>query len=60
MRDAIDAGYRHIDTAFLYGTEKEVGNAIRSKIAEGVIRREDVFIVTKVTGSMSDKLRSIC
>lgn len=48
VRDAIDAGYRHIDTAFLYGTEKEVGNAIRSKIAEGVIRREDVFIVTKL------------
>ena len=47
MRDAIDAGYRHIDTAFLYGTEKEVGNAIRSKIAEGVIRREDVLLLQR-------------
>ncbi|KAJ6634931.1 Aldo-keto reductase family 1 member A1-A [Pseudolycoriella hygida] len=48
VRDAIDAGYRHIDTAYLYGNEKEVGNAIRSKIDEGAIRREDVFIVTKL------------
>lgn len=48
IKDAIDAGYRHIDTAYLYGNEKEVGNAIRAKIAEGVIRREDVFVTTKV------------
>lgn len=49
IKDAIDAGYRHIDTAYLYGNEKEVGNAIRAKIAEGVIRREDIFVTTKVT-----------
>lgn len=48
VRDAIDAGYRHIDTAFLYGNEVEVGNAIRAKIDEGVIKREDIFVTTKV------------
>lgn len=48
IKDAIDAGYRHIDTAYLYGNEKEVGNAIRAKIDEGVIRREDIFVTTKV------------
>lgn len=52
VKDAIDAGYRHIDTAFLYGTEKEVGNGIRAKINEGVIRREDIFVVTKVNSVM--------
>lgn len=48
VKDAIDAGYRHIDTAFLYGNEKEVGNAIRAKIEDGTIRREDIFVTTKV------------
>lgn len=48
VRDGIDAGYRHIDTAFLYGSERAVGRAVRAKIAEGVITREDMFITTKV------------
>lgn len=49
IKDAIDAGYRHIDTAFLYGNEVDVGNAVRAKINEGIIKREDMFITTKVS-----------
>ncbi|KAL4712157.1 hypothetical protein ACJJTC_011018 [Scirpophaga incertulas] len=45
---AIDAGYRHIDTAAIYSTETQVGKAVNNKIAEGVIKREDVFITTKL------------
>jgi len=48
VRDAIDAGYRHFDTAFFYENEAEVGKAIRDKIAEGVIKREDVYVVSKL------------
>ena len=44
---ALKIGYRHIDTAWLYGNEADVGRAIR----ESGIRREEIFITTKVWDS---------
>lgn len=44
VRAALDAGYRHIDTAAAYGNEREVGEAVR---ASGVDRSE-VFLETKI------------
>lgn len=41
---ALDAGYRHIDTAALYGNEREVGRAVRSS----GVPREEVFVTTKL------------
>jgi 2,5-diketo-D-gluconate reductase A len=43
VRAALDAGYRHIDTAAAYGNEHEVGEAVR---ASG-LDRDEVFITTK-------------
>jgi 2,5-diketo-D-gluconate reductase A len=44
VRTALDAGYRHIDTAQMYGNEAEVGRAI----AESGVAREEIFVTTKL------------
>ncbi|CAH2056249.1 unnamed protein product, partial [Iphiclides podalirius] len=45
---AIDTGYRHFDTAFIYSNEDEIGEAIRMKIDEGAVNRNDIFVTTKL------------
>ncbi|XP_049738030.1 aldo-keto reductase family 1 member C3-like isoform X5 [Elephas maximus indicus] len=45
---AIDAGFRHIDSAYLYENEDKVAQAIRSKIADGIVKREDIFYTSKL------------
>ncbi|KAL6243248.1 H/ACA snoRNP pseudouridylase subunit [Rhinocladiella similis] len=45
---AIKSGYRHIDCAYVYGNEKEVGEGIKEGLAAAGISRKDLFITTKL------------
>lgn len=46
--EAIKVGYRLIDTASVYGNEDAVGEAVREAIKEGICKREDLFITSKL------------
>jgi len=46
--EAIQTGYRLIDTATAYGNEEAVGKAVARAIADGITTREELFITTKV------------
>lgn len=45
---AIKIGYRHIDTALCYGNEHEVGQGIKEAIDAGIVKREELFVTTKL------------
>lgn len=45
---ALKNGYRLIDTAFMYGNEEEVGRAVRQAVADGICKREEITVITKL------------
>ena len=45
---AIKEGYRHIDTAHIYGNEESVRLGIKKAIDEGIVTREELFVTSKV------------
>ena len=59
VETAIAAGYRHIDTAYNYKNEDDIGKALQSKIQQGIIRRQDMFIVSKVRAEEATQGRFI-
>ncbi len=52
---AIEAGYRHIDTAFRYGNQRGVGKGIR----DSGINREELFVTTKLDGEFQGNERAV-
>jgi len=55
VEEALKAGYRHIDTAEIYETENEVGQAIKNS----GVKREDIFLTTKVFRKLKDPYESL-
>ncbi|MGZ4663667.1 MAG: aldo/keto reductase [Frankiaceae bacterium] len=53
VRDALEVGYRHFDTATVYGNEREVGRAIR----DSGVPRDAVFVTTKLPPEHADRPR---
>jgi diketogulonate reductase-like aldo/keto reductase len=54
LRSALDAGYRHIDTATMYGNEADVGHAL----AASGLARDKVFITTKLPSGRAGRERA--
>ncbi|XP_076897922.1 D-galacturonate reductase-like [Bidens hawaiensis] len=53
--EAIKVGYRHFDTAALYGSEKPLGEAIKEALSLGLIKsRDELFITTKLWGDSTE------
>lgn len=51
VKYALEVGYRHIDTAVIYGNHKQIGEAITSS----VVKREEIFLTTKIWRSSLTK-----
>jgi len=48
VKNALKIGYRHLDCAEVYDNEPEIGKALTEVYAEGKIKREDIFITSKL------------
>ncbi|CAI0471125.1 unnamed protein product [Linum tenue] len=46
LLDAVEAGYRHFDTAAVYRTEEEVGRAVAEAVEKGLVGSRDEFFIT--------------
>jgi diketogulonate reductase-like aldo/keto reductase len=53
VREALEAGYRHLDTATMYGNEAEVGRALK----DSGVPRDEVFVTTKLPPERAGKER---
>ncbi len=52
VREALKLGYRHVDAAWIYFNEEEVGRGIREAIAAGDVTREELWVTTKLWNDM--------
>lgn len=60
VASAIRAGYRHIDCASVYGNEENIGSVVDAMFRSGLLKREDLWITSKVWNNMHDRVAESC
>ncbi len=60
VKKAIYAGYRHIDCASVYGNEKNIGHVLSEMFKSGFLKREDLWITSKVWNDMHEQVAESC
>lgn len=48
VKEAITIGYRHLDCAFIYGNEHEIGEGIKACIDDGIVSRDELWVTSKL------------
>jgi len=60
VKKALEVGYRHIDCAMCYGNEAEIGEVFHKVFSAGEVKREDVFVTSKLWVSDFGNVRKAC
>jgi alcohol dehydrogenase (NADP+) len=60
VKKAIYAGYRQIDCASVYGNEKNIGQVLNELLTSGFLKREELWITSKVWNDMHDHVAESC
>ena len=55
VKTAIEIGYRHFDCALVYGNEQEIGQAFADAMKEGTVKREELWITSKLWNNSHEK-----
>ncbi|KAL4465859.1 hypothetical protein ABPG74_004096 [Tetrahymena malaccensis] len=59
IRTALDVGYRHFDTAKVYENEAYIGEAFQKIFSEGIYKREDIFLVSKIMSNKNELVSDV-
>lgn len=60
VKNAIFGGYRHIDCASVYGNENEIGVVLKDCIESGIVKRDELWITSKVWNDKHDNVIQSC